>query len=261
MYQHVIVPFDGSLESRAVLAPAADLAWRCGAKVVVVSTTATEDEAARHLLKSQAIAKSGADIDFWIDAGSEMGAALLGATRFRAEPLICVASRYRSHGVVRKKQVPSPLPDAVLRRSTVPVLIIGPETDLSRGLPLAELVMPIDDTPESVRAARLAADWARELRVAVRFLVFLPPGVGEPRPPEGVQAIYEEIRSQVPSIHLELIETEHPAAALVAIAAEQVDAVILLPRTGATERAPLDPFALEVVHTSGRAVLLAPPGA
>ena len=44
MYQHVIVPFDGGLEARAALAPASDLAWRCGAKVVVVSTTAIDDE-------------------------------------------------------------------------------------------------------------------------------------------------------------------------------------------------------------------------
>ena len=68
MYQHVIVPFDGTLEARAVLAPAADLAWRCGAKVVIVSTTAIDDDVVQDLLKSQAIAKSGADIDFWVDA-------------------------------------------------------------------------------------------------------------------------------------------------------------------------------------------------
>ena len=260
MYQHVIVPFDGSPECRAALAPASDLAWRCGAQVVIVTTTATDDEAAQHLLKSQAIAKSGADVGFWVDTGSEIGEALLEATRFRAEPLICVASRYRPQGLVRKKLIATPLPEAVLRHSTVPVLIIGPKTDLSRGLPLAELVMPIDDSPEAVRAARLAADWAIGLRIAVRFLSFVPPGAAAPQAPETVRQIHDEIRARAPSVVLELIETEQPAEALVAIAAEQIDAVILLPRAGGTEREPLDAFAREVVSMSTRAVLLAPPG-
>ena len=95
MYQHVIVPFDGTIESRAALAPAADLAWRCGAKVVVVTTTAIEDDAANYVIKSHAIAKSGADVNFWVDPNVEPADALLEATRFRSDPLICLASRYR----------------------------------------------------------------------------------------------------------------------------------------------------------------------
>ena len=58
--------------------------------------------------------------------------------------------------------------------------------------------------------------------------------------------------------HTAVISMRH--APLVSIAAEGTDAVILLPRTGATDRAVLDPFAHEVVHTSTRAVLIAPPG-
>lgn len=258
MYQHVIVPFDGSIESRAALAPAGDLAWRCSAKVVLVSTTAIDDEVATQALKAQAISKSGADVDFWVDPDMELGAAVVEATKFRADPLICVASRYRAQGVLRKK-LPSPLPAAVLRHSPVPVLVIGPETDLSRGLPLAELVMPVDDSPESVRAARLAAQWAKDLRVTVRFLFIVAPGAAGPHPTEAVRQLHDEIRAEVPGVSLEVIESEQPAAALVAIAAEGADAVILLPRTGATGRAPLDQYTSDVVNTSTRAVLLAPP--
>jgi len=261
MYDHVIVPFDGSIEARAALAPAADLAWRCGAKIVVVGTTSVEDEAVTYVLKSQAMAKSGADVDFWVDPGLELGAAVLEATRFRADPVICVASRYRQQGVLRKKQVATPLPELVLRHSTVPVLVIGPEVDLGRGLPLDELVMPIDDSPESVRAARLASQWAEELRVGVHFLYVVAPGAPDPNPTETVRQIHDELRSGLPGIRLEIIETAQPAAALVAIAAEGSDTVILLPRTGATAMAPLDAYADEVVRTSRRAVLLAPPAA
>ena len=102
MFHHVIVPFDGTLEARAALAPAADLAWRSGAKVVIVTTFAIDDEVAHFVLKSQAIAKSGADVDFWVDAHAELGDAVLEATRYRSEPIICMASRYRNSGLVRR---------------------------------------------------------------------------------------------------------------------------------------------------------------
>jgi nucleotide-binding universal stress UspA family protein len=260
MFHHVIVPFDGTLEARAALAPAADLAWRSGAKVVIVSTLAIEDEVVQFVLKSQAIAKSGADVDFWVDAQAELGDAVLEATRFRSDPIICMASRYHNTGLVRKKQMASPMPESVLRHSSVPVLIVGPEADLSRGLPLAELMMPIDDSAESVRAARLAADMAASMRLGVRFLVMVPPGTGTDGVPEPVRDIVDEIRGQVAGVHLDVVETEHPAAALVAIASEERDAVIFLPRTDGDEHAALGPFAAEVVATSHRAVILSPPG-
>ena len=78
--------------------------------------------------------------------------------------------------------------------------------------------------------------------------------------PDDVRAIVDEIRARMPAIELEVIETERPAAALVAIAAEERDAVILLPRTDADEHAALGSFPAEVVATSHRAVVLAPPG-
>jgi hypothetical protein len=260
MYKHVIVPFGGGLEARAAFAPAADLAWRCGAKVVIVSTTAIEDDVVKHIVKSQAIAKSGADVDFWVDLGTELGDALLDAVKFRPDAVICLVSRYRTTGVVRKKQVATPLPEVVLRRSSVPVLVIGPETDLSRGLPMTAIHVPIDETPEAARAVAMAGSLATELRLGVRLLYMAPPGAAYSRPPAAVKALVSVARSSAPDVTLDVIETARPAAALVAIAAEDPDGIILLPGTGGDEHAPLGPFAREVVDTSKRAVLLAAPG-
>ena len=67
------------------------------------------------------------------------------------------------------------------------------------------------------------------MRLGVRFLVMVPPG-GDARVPDDVRAIVDEIRARMPAVELEVIETDQPAAALVAIAAEERDAVILLPR-------------------------------
>ena len=259
MYQHVIVPFDGGLESRAALAPATDLAWRCGAKVVVVSTTAIDDEVLGVALKSQASAKSGADVDFWVDVGRPLDDAVLDAARHRVGSVICVASRYRPAGVLRRKPVASPLPEGILRGSPVPVLIIGPETDLSRGLPLAEFCVPVDGGPASRWATAMAADLAKNLRMGLRLVVTVPPEVTDGRPPDEVTSLLETVRRVTPDVSLEVIQTGQPAAALAELAAERIDAVIVLPEAGGNSKSALGAYADELVRTSKRAVLLASP--
>ena len=257
MFRHVIVPFDGrSLEGRSALAPAADLAWRCGAKVVIVTTSSIDDEAVKIALKSQAIAKSGADVDFWVDLDTDIGSALMEAAAHREGSVICVASRPRAAGVMRKKRATSPFPDGVFARSPVPVLVIGPETELSRGLPLASLFVPINVDPESVQAVGLSVELAEQLRLGVNLLHFVAPG-GSPRPPEAVAALVAAARERLPHTTFDVIETADPAAALVAIAAEDDDGAILLPRTGARAAAAgLDGLDEAVIATSARAVFL-----
>ena len=93
MFEHVIVSVDGGTGTRAVLAPAVDLAWRCGAKLVVVTTAPSAARSSRDLLKAHAMARSGADIDHWVDPGGDPGAAILETVAHRSTPIVCLATR------------------------------------------------------------------------------------------------------------------------------------------------------------------------
>ncbi len=296
MYKHVIVPFDGGLETRAVVAPAADLAWRCGAKLVIVSTTAISDSALRMVLKSQAISKSGADVDFWIDLDKSIGAALVDAARHRADPIVCISSRRRMRGVIRARTTINPFPIEVLQGCTAPVLVIGPETDVSRGLPLVEVVVPYDGSPGAAEALALAARWGESLRLVVHIVGTVegdepPPKPARPAEPtpldllEGLtgsdasgpvanpehqamvgrlEAALDAIRPLVPWAGFELIATGDPAAALVDLTADRPDTILVLPanrdqRLGADQATALGPMVDAVVRASRRAVLLTPP--
>ena len=261
MFEHVIVSVDGGLEARAVLAPAADLAWRCGAKLVVVSTTRSAQRGTRDLLKGQAMARSGADVDFWVDPTRDPGDALLETVAHRSAPIVCLASRYRDGGLLRRRGAANPLPASVMRRSTAPVLVIGPEMEVGGGLPVGELFVPLDDGPASHRAALMAGSLARSLRLAVRLLVLVPPSVDDPHPPATAAAIAEEVRVRGVETTCEVVQTAQPAAALAAIAGESEGGVVVCPETGGDHRRPLGPFAAELVATSTRAVLFPPPGA
>jgi nucleotide-binding universal stress UspA family protein len=258
MYDNVIVPFDGGLELRAALAPAADLAWRCDAKLVVVNTTAASDQESRLVLKTQAISMSGADIDFWVDLDHEIGPALALAASHRPRSLICVASRYRAVGMVRRRQVPTPLPVEVFTDAPSPVLTIGPEADVSRGLQMAEVVVALDGSPTAAAVLPLAAEWGSRLRVGVRLVGL----VGEGGDADGLVAeldrVLEDLSPRVPEVSLEVLRTDDPASALLEVLERRSDTVAMLATNGSGDRAEeaIGPLASSIVARSNRPVLL-----
>lgn len=260
MYRHVIVPFDGVLEHRAVLAPGADLAWRCGAKVVIVTTNASDDADVRAILKTQAMAKSGRDADFWADLGIEIDQALLAAADNRVDPIVCVTSRHRTTGLIRKRTTVTPLPAAVMRHAPCPVVVIGPEVDVSRGLPFSALYVPVDPQVGGEPAAALAVEWALTFRLTVHLVAMVPPGADAlRRSMAGAEELLARVKAVTPNALLEVIETAQPAAALAAIASDDADGVVMLGATGGDDHHLLGPFAAEVVALSRRAVVFPAP--
>jgi nucleotide-binding universal stress UspA family protein len=258
MYDNVIVAFDGGLEMRAALAPAADLAWRCDAKLVVVNTTAASDQASRLVLKTQAISMSGADIDFWVDVDHEIGPALALAASHRGRSVICVASRYRAVGVVRRRQVATPLPPEVFADAPAPVLTIGPEADISRGLQMTELVVALDGSPTAAAVLPLAAEWGARLRVGVRLVGL----VREDGDADGLAAELEQVladlSARVPEASLEVLRTDDAAGSLLGVLARRPDTVAMLATSGSGDRAEdvIGPLAVALVRRSARPVLL-----
>jgi nucleotide-binding universal stress UspA family protein len=255
MYRHVIVPFDGEVETRAVLAPAADLAWRCRAKLVIVTTTSVHDEGLQIALKSQAIAKSGADIDFWVDLERPLDEALLEAARHRPGSIIGVTSRHRQHG---RRRRPTALPAAVMASPIVPVVVIGPQVDVTAGLPMTDVYIAVDTVPAVFRAVRLAAEWGRQFRLGVHLVAVAAPGADERAATEPFRRLLSEVGKLAPEASLGVLESSDPTAALVAMVNDLPGSVIVLPSPGAEADAPLGDALDRVISGSERPVLIAP---
>jgi nucleotide-binding universal stress UspA family protein len=263
MYDNVIVPFDGGLELRAALAPAADLAWRCDAKLVVVSTTEASEERSRLVLKSQAISMSGSDIDFWVDLHHDMGEALAEAARHRPRSIVCVASRYRNAGLVRRRNVVLPAPPEVFTDAPAPVLAIGPEADVSRGLEMAELLVPHDGSAAAAAVLPLAAEWGARLRLAVRLVGLVEDGHDHLQLVDQLEPTLEELSAKVPMASMEVLAAHDPVAALVELLDQHHDAVAMVNGHGSQPPSPglgLAPLPAELLRRAPRPLVVTRPG-
>lgn len=260
MYDNVIVPYDGTNPGRAALAPAADLAWRCGARIVIVNNTEVSDTASRAALKSRAMSMSGADVDFWVDPQHDLGDALVEAAGFRSNPIICIAITGKTG--FRKKFSLTTVAEQVFKGTPVPVLVIGPNTDTSRGLPLVEVIASLDGSPASEEILRLAVDWARSLKLKLVLVGVVADSTSGPHQGEidYLSAHVAALQSQVPETSYELIKAADPGKGLVDYLDQHEDAVLFMSTHGRSgSNALLGNVAMTVLGNSKRAVVVAKP--
>lgn len=260
MYENVIVPFDGTQPGRAALAPAADLAWRCGARIVIVNNTDVQDQASRAALKTRAMSMSGADVDFWVDPNHELGEALVEASKFRSNPVVCIAMKTKQ-GLRKKFSLPT-LAEQVFRGVEVPVMVIGPNTDTSRGLPMVEIVVSLDGSPASEQIMRLAVDWARSLKLKLILVGVVAESTPGPHTGEMeyLQAHAAAARSQVPETTYEVVVSSDPVTGLCDFMDKHEDAVLCMSTHGKSPgKSLLGSVALGVIGRSKRATILAKP--
>lgn len=257
MYENVIVPFDGSLPARAALAPAADLAWRCGARIVIVNNTEASDQASRQALKSRAMSMSGADVDFWVDTDHTIGEGVVEASRHRPNSIVCIAIREKKSGLLRKPLL-TDAPAEVLVEARVPVLVVGPETDVSRGLPLAEVIVPLDGSATSEHVLQLAVQWANALRLRLLLVGVVKKGRSSHEGEiEYLEEKLDQVRAEVPESGFELVEAADPTSGIVGFLAGHDSAVVVMSTHGRSgvDRHPLGTVAQGVMLSSPRAIV------
>jgi nucleotide-binding universal stress UspA family protein len=264
VYQNVIVPFDGTLSARSALAPAADLAWRCGARIVIVNNTDANDQVSRDALKARAISMSGADVDFWVDLDNTIGQAVVDAAKHRDDPLVCVSVRTRTTGF-RRKQVLTAMAADVLLGAPAPVLVIGPETDVSTGLGMGEVLVALDGSAASEQVLPTAVEWARTLKLRIVVAGVVRRGGGGIEAHSGEAAYLQghvaKVAREVRDVDFELLEAVDPASGLTEWLADHPMAVAAMTthgRSGVNDK-PLGRVAQAVLLRSRRPMLFLRP--
>ncbi len=258
VYENVIVPFEGTPESKRVLAPANDLAWRCGAHLVVVSNTDASDKSSKAAVKISAIAKSGADVEFWIDLEHPVVDAVLKAVAYRPDSMLCVATPVPTGTLKRKRKGPGQLVLDVVARATVPVLVLGPHADLALGLAMTELLVVLDCTPSAEEVLAFGVEWATSFKT--RLVVVASPAPGTSfSAPDLQQYLDQRVDGlSVPGgVRTEAIPGDGEAAGINQMLTER-DTTVVLVSANHGKAGGLGIFAEKLIGESPRPVLVRP---
>lgn len=257
MYDNLLVPYDGSPAGRGVLGPTKDLAWRCGARTVIVSNSDASEKASQRALKHKAESLSGAETDFWIDHDRSLPDAVLAAAEHRSRPLICLSVRPKGSMRLRRVHL-----DAVAARllidSPVPVFVTGPKTDVTMGLPMNEVVVSLDGSRASETALPLAGRWAAELRMSLTVVGVSRTPADEARSERRyLEEQLARLPSGISSSHIHLIHGDDAGKALCKYLAERRGAMMVMATHGRTgvDEDPLGTVAQAVMLRSPRPVV------
>lgn len=272
MYDFVIVPYDNTDATRVGHAPAADLAWRCKAKLVMVANSQVADRSSQRTLKGQAMDLSGdGDVDFWVDTEARsLGHAVASAGRYRGNACICVLAK--PTGFLMKKGL-DPLAEDVLRDATVPVVVLGPKFDLTARMPVGRIIACLDGTPQAEKMMPIVATWAVQLRLNVSVVGVLGPGGTGPAEltidylkehafslQAHIDAELADIPFGLPTVQAELLEAASPAMGLVGVATDEGESILAMcmHSNASKPKGVVGDVAMEVLKESPRPVLLIP---
>lgn len=168
MYDHIIVPFDGSERAQEATRIAADIGRRLGGlRLHVVTGTDSGSRSTVQALKDRAMDMSDETVDVWVEANRSPVRAIGTVIDHRPGSLLCMATSARS-GVL--KAVYGSLAEQLLRTVDVPVILIGPRCDPPEPYELRHLVVCIDEDPISHGAIPVAADLAHEHDLPITLL-------------------------------------------------------------------------------------------
>ncbi len=162
LYDHVIVPFDGSDASRDVAVYAADLARVVGARLLLLTSAEVRGIANLDGLKQRAVEISEQPVDVWVDAQKRPADAVAKSVSYRPGSLVCMATHART-GL--RKAVHGSVAEDVIRAVDAPVLLFGPAWTPTEFFDPDRLLVCIDGSRTSEEVLPEAEAWRSVLEL------------------------------------------------------------------------------------------------
>jgi nucleotide-binding universal stress UspA family protein len=265
----IVVPLDGSEFAERALAPAAALAERTGAEVVLMTSQVggVVVEPKRYLTDTAAKAGiPGANVAVITDHFAASGLKMVVADA--ADPIVCMSTH--GHSGVIQALVGSTAEDAI-RLLDVPMLLLGPNVELSLATRLDSVVVSTDGTQTSKAIVPEVSEWIRDLQLRAWVVEVLDPEVrraleqaGEEPAIEAamVRALAESLLTRDGAgINWEVLHSDHAARAIVDYACRVRASLIAMSTHGRTglARIALGSVAASVVHKAPGPVLVVRP--
>ena len=284
MYNRILIPLDGSELSERALPLAADIGGRTGASLTLASVIDAEAEAAQSASEKYLIEVAGrldgAGIEIsMVTLTGDPAEEIVGHAEREGIDLIAMATRGRS-GLVRG--LLGSVTDRVIHSSTVPVLIVRPETAPEFGgeAPnIGQVVVPLDgsDFAEAALPHGQALAKALSARIVLMRSVRYPVAYSAAADPTvelaevvTVEELEKEARDYLAAVSERVasnglpvetrVGTGHPRGQLVALAEELPESIVVMTTHGASgmKRWMLGSVADGVIRTAPVPALIIP---
>ncbi len=158
MYRTFIVPLDGSELAERAISTARHLAGKTGGRIVAVSATIDDYETAyreRHL-KERLSQLGFGEVEVRAMAAPSASGLVIETMHAEPDPLVVMSTHGRTGlGAV----VVGSTSEEIIRRSDLPVLLVGPECDVAGDPTAGNLVVPVDGSDASEEALVPAMAW------------------------------------------------------------------------------------------------------
>jgi len=265
----VIVPLDGSPFAERGLVPAAALASRVGAELVVFTSSDNGPTMEPETYLSEAIVRAGAPDATSIASDDPVVHGLEYVIRGADRPVICMSTHGRSG--VRQLLLGS-VAEAITRELRVPMLLVGPATDLDLAQRFDTAVVCTDGSDVSDAIVPVIAEWRRGLSLQTWVVQVLDPDVRRALDESG-EIVTEEnaVRSIAgllmeqdgATVNWEVLHGEPVASRIVDYASHVSASIIAMATHGRTGlgRVALGSVAARVVHEAHCPVLVTRPRA
>lgn len=268
MPKTIIVPLDGSEFAERALAPAAALAERTGAEIIVMTSqiggVVVEP---KHYLADAATEAgiSGADVIVISDRSFVTGLKVIVADAI--DPLVCMSTH--GHSGLVEAVLGSKAGEAI-RELRAPLLLVGPKVDSGVATRFDSVVVCTDGTPTSRTIVPEVSNWIRQLRLRAWVVQVLdakarhtPEAAGEePAVEVAADALAESLLTRDGAgINWDVLHSDHIADAIVDYADGVPASLIAMATHGRTglARLALGSIAAAVVHDAPCPVLVLRP--
>jgi nucleotide-binding universal stress UspA family protein len=275
MYQHVVVPLDGSELAESAVPPAAELARRLDAKLVLYTRVEADARPAdlEAYLADVTARFTDVDVKASVTAAESAAAGIEQAAAAAEQPIVCMSSHGR--GGIGRSLLGS-VAEEVLGRVSGPVLLVGPHVEAKRSPAEGPLIVCVDGSKLSEAILEPAAKWAAAFGMTALLTQVIEENVEATLRAAGVQPDDVREGSYVSGLSLLLKgkgaertdwevlrgDAGHTAARIVELARDRQAGVVALSTHGRSglRRLVIGSVAMRIVHDSPCPVLVYRPG-
>jgi nucleotide-binding universal stress UspA family protein len=272
-FPRIVVPTDGSHLAESAAHAAAEVARHAGVPLTVFAATYSEsdrDQFVDELDELVTMLRRELVVDVIIDVlGAAVRASTYVADAILEEAdvdgaLVCIASHGRSSlGAVLLGSTT----EEMIRKSSRPILVVGPRFEPKRWPDDAVLVACFDGSPYAEQAVPEAAEWSASFNLPMWLMqVAVPDGAGaatvRSRSDFYETGYLRTLAGNSAHVNFDVLHSHHPARELADLTRRWPVAIMVMAAHGRSgwTRLTLGSVAMGVVHSATCPVLVVPPG-